>query len=143
MVTDGEPSRDWVSAIETSSAAALASVLQTSTPFPQGKPPADAAPPLPLEAYTGKYANTIYGEVAVRAAAGGLVVEFGPNGVRRPLLPWNRDAFSMPLKGADAAQIAQLGVFFTIGAAGQAEAAVVSLGGVGPDAAAMFTIVGG
>ena len=143
MVTQGEPSQDWVGAIETSSAAALASVLETSTPFPQGEPPADATPPLPLDAYTGTYTNTIYGEVTVREEAGGLVLEFGPNGVRRPLFPWNRDAFSMPLTGADAAQIAQLGVFFTIGAAGQADAALVSLGGVGPDAAATFTRMGG
>jgi CubicO group peptidase (beta-lactamase class C family) len=49
MVTHGEPSQDWVSAIETSSAASLASVLQTAAQFPQGKPPADAAPPLPLD----------------------------------------------------------------------------------------------
>jgi hypothetical protein len=47
----------------------------------------------------------------------------------------------MPLTGADAVPIAQLGVYFTIGAAGQADAALVSLGGVGPDAAATFTRV--
>jgi hypothetical protein len=96
-----------------------------------------------LDAYTGKYSNTIYGEVAVREEAGALVVEFGPNGTRRPIFPWNRDAFVMPFTGADAAQIAQLGVFFTIGAARQADAALVSLSGVGPDAAATFTRVGG
>jgi CubicO group peptidase (beta-lactamase class C family) len=143
MVTNGEPSQDWVSAIETSSAANLASLLQTATSFPQGKPPADAAPPLPLDAYTGKYSNTTYGEVAVREEAGGLVVQFGPNGVRRPIFPWNRDAFVMPLTGADAVQIAQLGVLFTIGPAGKADAALVSLAGLGPDAAATFTRVGG
>jgi hypothetical protein len=143
MVTHGEPRQDWVSATETSFAAALASMVQTSTTFPQGKPPAGSAPPLPLDAYTGKYSNTIYGEVTVREKDGGLVVEFGPNGTRRPIFPWNRDAFVMPFKGADAAaQVAQLGVFFTIGAAGQADAALVSLGGVGPDAAATFTRVG-
>ena len=96
-----------------------------------------------MAAYTGTYSNTIYGEVTVREESGRLVLEFGPNGVRRPLFPWNRDAFSMPLTGADAAQIAQLGVFFTIGAAGLADAALVSLGGVGPDAAATFTKMSG
>lgn len=141
LVTHGEPSQDWVSAIETSSAAALASILATSTPFPQGEPPADAAPPLSLAAYTGTYTNTIYGEVTVRDEAGALVLAFGPNGVRHRLFPWDRDAFSMPLTGADAAQIAQLGVLFTIGPEGQADAALVSLGGVGPDAAATFTRV--
>ena len=84
-------------------------------PSPRAKPPADAAPPLPLDAYTGTYTNTRYGEVTVREEAGGLVLEYGSNGVQHRLFPWNRDAFSMPLTGADAAQIAQLGVLFTIG----------------------------
>ncbi|MDQ4033034.1 MAG: beta-lactamase family protein [Actinomycetota bacterium] len=143
MVTKGEPSRDWVSAIETASAAYLASILATSAPFPQGEPPADAAPPLPLDAYTGTYTNTTYGEVTVRDEAGDLVLAFGPTGVQRTLVPWTRDTFSMPLPGSDAAQISQLGVLFTIGPEGQADAALVSLGGVGPDAAATFTRVTG
>jgi hypothetical protein len=143
MVTKGEPSRDWVSEIETASAAYLASILATSAPFPQGEPPADAAPPLPLDAYTGTYTNTTYGEVTVRDEAGDLVLAFGPTGVQRTLVPWTRDTFSMPLPGADGAQIAQLGVLFTIGPEGQADAALVSLGGVGPDAAATFTRVTG
>jgi CubicO group peptidase (beta-lactamase class C family) len=139
MVTKGEPSQDWVSAIETSFAGNLASILATSAPFPQGEPPADAAPPLPLDSYTGDYVNPGYGEVSVREEAGGLVLEYGPTGVRRRLLPWDRDAFRMLLTGNDAAQIAQLGVLFTIGPDGQADAALVSLGGVGPDAEATFT----
>jgi len=143
MVTKGEPSRDWVNVIETSFAENLASILATSTPFPQGEPPADAAPPLPLDAYTGTYTNTGYGEVTVRDEAGGLVLEFGPTGNRNRLLPWDRDAFSMPLTGDDAAQIAQLGVLFTVGSEGRADAVLVSLKGVGPDAAATFTRVAG
>ena len=139
MVTKGEPSRDWVSTIETSFAEALASILATSTPFPQGKPPDDAAPPLALDAYTGTYTNTRYGEVTVRESADGLVLEYGVSEVQHRLFPWDRDVFSMPLMGDEAAQIAQLGVLFTIGPEGHADAAMVSLGGVGPDAAASFT----
>ena len=139
MVTQGEPSQDWVSAIETSFAAALASILATSTPFPQGEPPADAAPPLPLDAYTGAYSNTIYGEVTVRDEAGALVLKFGPNGVQHRLNPWDRDAFSYRLTGSEGAQLAQFGVLFTVGPEGQAVAAQISLGGVGPDAVATFT----
>jgi CubicO group peptidase (beta-lactamase class C family) len=141
MVTKGEPSRDWVSTIETSFAEALASILATSTPFPQGKPPADAAPPLALDVYTGVYTNTRYGEVTVRESADGLVLEYGVSEVQHRLFPWDRDVFSMPLMGDEAAQIAQLGVLFTIGPEGQADAAMVSLGGVGPDAVASFTRV--
>ena len=141
MVTRGAPTQDWVPAIETATAEALASLLATSTPFPQGQPPADALPSLPFDAYTGTYTNTIYGEVTVREDAGELVLAYGPHGVQRTLYPWTRDAFRMPLTGADAVPIAQLGVYFIIGAAGQADAALVSLGGVGPDAAATFTRV--
>ncbi|HEY7115847.1 MAG TPA: DUF3471 domain-containing protein, partial [Tepidisphaeraceae bacterium] len=141
MVTRGAPTQDWVSAIETATAEALASLLATSTPFPQGQPPADALPSLPFDAYTGTYTNPTYGEVTVREDAGSLVLAYGPHGVQRTLSPWNRDAFSMRLAGADAVPIAQLGVYFIIGAAGQADAALVSLGGVGPDAAATFTRV--
>jgi CubicO group peptidase (beta-lactamase class C family) len=141
MVTKGEPSRDWVSAIETASAAYLASILATSAPFPQGEPPADAAPPLPLDAYTGTYTNTTYGEVTVRDEAGGLVLKFGPNGVQHQLNAWDRDAFSYLLTGSEGAQLAQFGVLFTIGPEGQADAVLVSLAGVGPDAAATFTRV--
>lgn len=141
MVTFAAPTQDWVPAIEMATSEALASLLATSTPFPQGEPPADALPPLPLDAYTGTYTNTTYGEVTVREEAGDLVLAYGPHGVHRTLHPWSRDAFSMPLTGADAVPIAQLGVYFIIGAAGQADAALVSLGGVGPDAAATFTRV--
>jgi CubicO group peptidase (beta-lactamase class C family) len=141
MVTKGEPSQDWVSAIETSFAAGLASILATSTPFPQGEPPADAAPPLPLDVYTGTFTNTTYGEVTVRDEAGGLVLKFGPNGVQHRLDPWDRDAFSYLLTGSEGAQLAQFGVLFTIGPEGQADAVLVSLAGVGPDAAATFTRV--
>ena len=141
MVTRGAPTQDWVPAIETATAEALASLLATSTPFPQGQPPADALPSLPFDAYTGTYTNPTYGEVTVREEAGELVLAYGPHGVQRTLYPWTRDAFRMPLTGADAVPIAQLGVYFIIGAAGQADAALVSLGGVGPDAAATFTRV--
>jgi CubicO group peptidase (beta-lactamase class C family) len=141
MVTKGEPSQDWVSAIETSFAAGLASILATSTPFPQGEPPADAAPPLPLNVYTGTFTNTTYGEVSVRDEAGGLVLKYGSNGVQHRLDPWDRDAFSYLLTGSEGAQLAQFGVLFTVGPEGQADAVLVSLAGVGPDAAATFTRV--
>lgn len=141
LVTQGETSRDWVRETETSFAAALASILETATPFPQGQPPAGATPPLSLAAYTGAYANTLYGEVTVREDSGGLVLAFGPHGVQRQLVPWDRDAFSYPLPGSEGAQLVQLGVLFTIGAEGEADAAQVSLGGVGPDAAPIFTRV--
>jgi CubicO group peptidase (beta-lactamase class C family) len=139
MVTKGEPSQDWVSAIETSFAADLASILATSTPFPQGKPPADAAPPLALDVYTGVYTNTRYGEVTVRESADGLVLQYGSSEVQHRLFPWDRDVFSMPLMGDESAQIAQLGVLFTIGPDGQADSALVSLAGVGLDSADTFT----
>jgi CubicO group peptidase (beta-lactamase class C family) len=141
MVTQGEPSRDWVSAIETSFAAGLASIIATSSPFPQGEPPADAAPALPLDAYTGAYSDTIHGEVTVREENGALALKFGPNGVQHRLDPWDRDTFSYLLTGSEGAQLAKYGVLFIVGPEGQAVAAEISLGGVGPDGVATFTRV--
>jgi hypothetical protein len=141
MVTQGEPSQDWVRVKETEMAAALRSLRTTAPPFPQGEPPADALPPLPLDAYTGTYTSTIYGEVTVREEAGDLVLQFGPNGVQRTLYPWDRDAFSMPQPGAEAGLFSQLGVLFTIGPEGQADAALVGLENSGPEATATFTRV--
>ena len=143
IVTQGEPSQDWVSAIETSFTAALASIIATSSPFPQGEPPADAAPPLPLDAYTGTYTNTTYGEVTMQEENGALVLMFGPTGVQHRLDPWDRDAFSYLLTGSEGTQLARFGVLFTVGPEGQAVAAEISLGGVGPDGVATFTRVTG
>lgn len=142
-VTQGEPSQDWVGAIETSFAAALAGILEASAPFPQGEPPADAAPHLPLDAYTGAYADAIHGEVTVREGNGALVLTFGPNGVQHQLSPWDRDAFSYLLTGSEGAQLAQYGVLFTVGPEGRAVAAQIGLGGVGPEATATFTRASG
>ena len=79
----------------------------------------------------------------MRDEAGGLVLAFGPSGVRHRLNPWDRDAFSYRLMGSEGAQLAQVGVLFTIGPEGQADRAVVNLAGVGPDAAPTFTRVTG
>jgi CubicO group peptidase (beta-lactamase class C family) len=141
MVTQGEPSQDWVGVKETELATTLHSLRTTAPPFPQGEPPVDALPPLPFDAYTGTYTNPTYGEVTVREEAGDLVLTFGPNGIQRTLSPWNRDAFSLPQPGAEAALFSQLGVLFTIGPAGQADAALVGLENFGPEATATFTRV--
>ncbi|MDQ3702610.1 MAG: serine hydrolase [Chloroflexota bacterium] len=141
MVTQGEPSQNWVSTIETSFSAALASIVETSSPFPQGEPPADAAPALPLDVYTGAYSDTMHGEVTVREENGALVLKFGPTGVQHRLDPWDRDAFSYLLTGSEGAQLAQYGVLFIVGPEGQAVAAEINLGGVGPDGVATFTRV--
>jgi CubicO group peptidase (beta-lactamase class C family) len=143
MVTQGEPSQDWVRAIETSFAAGLASILETSTPFPQGEPPADAAPAMPLAVYAGAYRDTMHGEVTVREENGALVLQFGPHGVQHRLHHWDRDAFSYLLTGSEGAQLAQFGVLFTMGPEGQADTVQISLGGVGPDAMATFARVPG
>ena len=83
--------------------------------------------------------DTIHGEVTVRDENGALVLKFGPNGVQHRLDPWDRDAFSYLLTGSEGVQLAQFGVLFTVGPEGQADAAQISLGGVGPDAVATFT----
>ena len=75
-----------------------------------------------------------------RRSGAGVRAERGP-APAGPLGPRRVQLCRSP--GAEGAQIAQLGVLFTIGPEGQADAALVSLGGVGPDAAATFTRVTG
>ena len=140
MVTHGEPSRDWVDTIETGTAAALAG-LAASSAFSHSGPPAGATSPLPLDAYVGMYSNALYGHVTVREEDGGLTLKFGSNPNRRALRHWDRDTFRYSPAGSVEVLFGQLGVVFTSGADGAAQAALVSLEGFGPDTAATFTRV--
>jgi hypothetical protein len=132
MVDGGEPSQDWVSTIESGTAAAIANFSAASSALSQGAPPG-ASPPLPFDVYTGTYANDFYGEVTVGEEDDGLILKLGPNPNRHPLRHWDRDTFSYRLAGSGSAYLEQLGAVFTIGAEGYADAVTVGLGVIGPD----------
>jgi hypothetical protein len=83
--------QDWIGTIERDYAAFVAGLHAPALSGVVGEPPADAAPPLPLDTYTGTYANVGYGEVTVRDASGGLLLEFGanPNGLALAHWAWS------------------------------------------------------
>ena len=47
--------------------------------------------PLPLEAYTGKYENPVYGEAVVNIEGDNLVFTIGPKQTKIVFSPCNRD----------------------------------------------------
>ncbi len=136
MVEQGEPTRDWVGDIEAATTAALAQMLATS--FPQGAPPPSAVPSLPLVAYAGTYTNQLFGDLIVREEGGGLALELGPHPIRHTLRHWDRDTFSYDPAPSEAVLFGRLGVSFTIGPDGRATAALLSIGGLGPNSTATF-----
>jgi hypothetical protein len=133
-VETGGPTRDWVQEIADKTTTFLATTMVA--PFPQGPPPADAVPPLPLATYAGVYANELYGNVTIEAADGSLTLGFGAHPADTPLRPWDRDTFSYPLAGFEAANFDQFGVVFAVGPERQAIALTVP--SLGDDATATF-----
>ena len=125
MVTHGEPVQDWIGTIERDHATFVAGLHTPALSGVLGEPPADAAPPLPRDAYTGTYANVGYGEVTVRDAPGGLMLEFGANPNGLALAHWDRDTFTYSGEGLIA--YLKFGVTFVIGFDGVAEAVRVLL----------------
>ncbi|HEY7031448.1 MAG TPA: serine hydrolase [Thermomicrobiales bacterium] len=83
-----------------------------------GRQPAAAAPPLALDAYAGAYANDYFGEIAVGADRGGLVLHLGPARTAYPMRHYDRDVFLYQPVGENAG--GESAVSFAIGADGRA-----------------------
>lgn len=57
--------------------------------------PSPAEPPLPLEKYTGIYANPLYGRVEISLINQQLVLTMGSNHMQLLLKHWNHDSFEL------------------------------------------------
>ncbi|HEU5432089.1 MAG TPA: serine hydrolase [Thermomicrobiales bacterium] len=77
------------------------------------QPPARATPALSSAAYTGAYANELYGPAAVVAAGGGLALQLGPGPMTFPLTHYDRDVFFFQPPGENA--YGPSGAIFTVG----------------------------
>ena len=67
---------------------------------PAPEPPANPAPPQPLSAYVGTYANAYYGPATVSLdQAGQLTATIGPTQLVLPLTPWDGDVFATEGEG--------------------------------------------
>ncbi len=95
--------------------ARLATIYESpyGTEVDYGKPPANAAPPLPLAAYAGAYANDLYGPAAVVAQGDALALQLGPGPMTFPLTHYDRDVFFFQPPGENA--FGPSGAIFTLG----------------------------
>ncbi len=94
----GEVSRDWYAGYSALFAPYYAPVGDLAGT----EPPADAAPPQPLEAYAGLWQNPYFGPAEVVAGPDGLVVRLGPDGQANAVSPWDGDIFALAPSGENA-----------------------------------------
>ncbi len=97
---------------------------------------ANTRPSLPLSAYAGTYTDSLYGEVVVTQANGGLALEFGPNW-RGTLEHWHFDAFRVKF---DTPVLPAVPVTFYLNGAGKVDRVEMDMAGLAsfrrkPDAA--------
>jgi CubicO group peptidase (beta-lactamase class C family) len=87
------------------------------------KPPAKRFPALPPSTYIGSYRNDYFGEIAIAAREGKLVLVQGARKQAFPLQHYDRDVFTYQPEGENAFGLS--GVTFTIGANGKASTVVI------------------
>jgi CubicO group peptidase (beta-lactamase class C family) len=84
------------------------------------QPPANPAPPLPLERYAGVYQNQVYGQVRIAADNKVLKAIWGPQAIKTDLAPVDRDTFKFSWPDSSDSDELNLAVF-TIGPDGHAQ----------------------
>ena len=117
----GQPTQDWFPLYKQrfSDPATTGTVLGHN----YSKPSASPAPALKNGAYLGKYANDLFGDIAIVEKDGGLAIVEGPKKLTFPLKHYDRDTFTYETAGENA--VGRSGVTFTIGPDGQATHVVV------------------
>ena len=94
IVLDGEPSRDWIGSWNGYYDGLYGAEAVKAAGAAYAASPAGAAPPLPLSAYAGTYANDYVGDAVVSEEGGRLILALGPEGKKRyPLSHFDRDTF--------------------------------------------------
>lgn len=117
QVLNAKQSRDWLTFWNKAYNGLFAGAVEASKVY--AKPPANAAPALPLSAYVGVYRNDYFGPLEIRESGGVLTLIIGPKKMSYPLRYWNRDMFlqepTPELPGVLS------GVTFTVGLDGKAQ----------------------
>ncbi|HQR07603.1 MAG TPA: serine hydrolase [Gemmatales bacterium] len=120
LALTGKLQRDWL--------AAMQPVFNEIMKPPYGnkvdytKPPTGMLPPLPLNAYVGKYHNDYYGDLEVLEKDKTLHLRVGPKFVF-PMRHWDRDIFTYQPVGENAGGLS--GVTFMVGPDRQASRVIV------------------
>jgi CubicO group peptidase (beta-lactamase class C family) len=121
LVFRGAVERDWVELFGQFFAKAMAPDYGGAVAEP--RPPQETSPQRPDPAYTGHYANALYGPIEVAAGGGELLLRLGPRQDSFPLRHFNRDVFTYQPVGENAYGAAA--VIFTLGASGVAGEVVI------------------
>lgn len=101
IVQFGEVREDW----RTLYGNAYASMDKPSGSLVGQQPPSNPAPAQALSAYTGTYANNVYGPAEVRERNGKLVLALGPGGVtQHELTHWDGNTYTFTLRDENAAE---------------------------------------
>jgi len=87
------------------------------------KPPAKRLPAMPLNAYVGTYRNDYFGQIAILAQNGKLLLLLGPTKKVFPLQHYDHNVFTYQPEGENAFGLS--GVTFTVGADGKATNVVI------------------
>jgi CubicO group peptidase (beta-lactamase class C family) len=87
------------------------------------KPPSQPSSALTSEAYIGTYHSNFFGELAIVAQNGGLVLQLGPHKTPFPLHHYARDVFTYQPVGENAAGLSA--VTFMVDAAGKATSVII------------------
>jgi len=121
LVQNGKIERDYVELYKQAFASLDKPPYGTLVDY--SKPPAQPSPALPLDTYVGTYRNDFFGEIAIAARDGGLVLQQGPKKEAFLLQHYSRDVFTYQPEGENAYGLSA--VTFTIGADRKATSVVV------------------
>jgi hypothetical protein len=112
----GEVQVDYLEALKPVFADLMAPLYGTSVDY--SVTPTEALPPMPIDRYTGTYANDYIGPVVIAQDGDWLTLSQGPDPQTYALSHWNRDTFTYLPIGENFN--ATSGVTFTIGSDGTA-----------------------
>lgn len=116
IVELGKVQQDWQPLLWE---AAFKGFYANPSPLAGKTPPDNPTPAHPANAYTGTYANALYGPAMITVSPGGdLVLQLGPKPMAFTLTHWDGDMFSYQPTGENALGITA--VVFTIGSGGTA-----------------------
>lgn len=121
VALEGKPSRDWFAIYK--KVFADPKTLGLGKTYDFSKVPAVKAPALPNDAYLGKYANDLFGDISIVDQSGGLAIVLGPQKTVLPMQHYNRDVFSYLPVGENAD--GRSGITFQVEADGKASSVVV------------------
>ncbi|GLC24949.1 serine hydrolase [Roseisolibacter agri] len=119
------PARDWSGDLYARTLAAQARA-KTAQQRLEASRVRDTKPSLPLAAYAGTYADSLYGDIVVREQNGKLSMTFGPIW-RGELEHWHFDTFRTKF---DTPVLGPIPVLFRLNAAGKVDEMVLDMAGV-------------